>query len=133
MRNHPPTSIRRSSDCPAVPTWVKVVKMVYGTVPIGRLAMATIDDSYVQLHNPGVVRFALTGALVAAVFYISCWVGAQLPIGPATHMYLRLFTNAGLSSVTALIEGVCWSLSFGLIAGALIAVIYNALAFLDRR
>jgi hypothetical protein len=96
--------------------------------------MATINETtYVHAHNLGVSRFALTGALAAAVFYVLCWVGAQLPTGPATHMYLRLFTNAELSSVTALIEGICWSLSFGLIAGALIAVIYNAFAFLDRR
>lgn len=84
-------------------------------------------------HRLGLLRLSLTGALAAAVFYLFCWIGAQLPIGPATHMYLRLFTNAELSSGLALIEGVCWSIGFGLIAGALIAVIYNALAFLDRQ
>lgn len=95
--------------------------------------MATIHDTnFVHTHNLGVLRLALTGALAAGIFYILCWVGAQLPIGPATHMYLRLFTNADLTSGTALFEGVCWSLSFGLIAGTLIAVIYNAFAFLDR-
>jgi hypothetical protein len=97
--------------------------------------MATLADESANLHshNLGVLRIALTGALGAAIFYGLCWIGAQLPIGPATHMYLRLFTNAELSSGSALIEGVCWSIAFGLIAGALIAVIYNALAFLDRR
>lgn len=97
--------------------------------------MATLadDSTYSHSHRLGVLRFALTGALAAAIFYAVCWVGAQLPIGPATHMYLQLFTKAELSSGIALIEGICWSISFGLIAGALIAVIYNALAFLDRR
>ena len=96
--------------------------------------MATTNEAtYARTGNLGVMRFALTGALAAAIFVLFCWVGALLPIGPATHMYLRLFTNAELSSITALIEGVCWSIGFGLIAGALIAVIYNALAFLDRR
>ena len=97
--------------------------------------MATLanDSAYSHSHRLGVLRFALTGALAAAIFYAICWVGVRLPIGPATHMYLELFTNADLSSGTALIEGVCWSISFGLIAGALIALIYNALAFIDRR
>lgn len=97
--------------------------------------MATLADETVKLHsrNIGVLRLALTGALAAAIFYGICWIGAQLPIGPAPHMYLRLFTNAEISSGLALIEGICWSIAFGLLAGALIAVIYNALAFLDRR
>jgi hypothetical protein len=99
------------------------------------MIMATLahETAYSRSHNLGVLRFALTGALAAAIFYLLCWIGAQLPIGPATHMYLRLFTNAELSSGVALVEGLCWSIGFGLIAGALIAVIYNALAFLDRR
>ena len=97
--------------------------------------MATIanETATSHTHNLGVLRFALTGALAAAIFFVLCWIGAKLPIGPATHMYLRLFTNAEPSSGLALIEGVCWSIGFGLIAGALIAVIYNALAFIDRR
>ena len=79
-----------------------------------------------------VLRFAVTGALAAAIFYAICWVGAFLPIGPATHMYLKLFTSADINSGLALVQGLCWSLGFGLIAGALIASIYNLLAPLDR-
>ena len=80
-----------------------------------------------------VLRFGLTGALAAGVFYFVCWLGAFLPIGPAIHMYLKLFTNAEINSSLALVQGLCWSLVFGLIAGALIAFIYNLLAPLDRR
>ena len=79
-----------------------------------------------------VLRFALTGALAAAIFYAICWLGAFLPIGPATHMYLKLFTSADINSGLALVQGLCWSLGFGLIVGALIASIYNLLAPLDR-
>lgn len=75
-----------------------------------------------------VLRFALTGALAAAIFYAICWLGAFLPIGPATHMYLKLFTSADVNSGVALVQGLCWSLGFGLIAGTLIASIYNLLA-----
>ena len=95
-----------------------------------------IDDATTPtaVRRLGVLRLALTGAVAAALFYILCWVGAQTPsLGPATHMYLQLFTNAEISSATALVQGVLWSLAFGLIAGALIAAIYNALAVLERR
>ena len=87
------------------------------------------DDSG---RRANVLRIALTGALAAAIFYAICWLGAFLPIGPATHMYLKLFTSADISSGLALVQGLCWSLGFGLIAGALIASIYNLLAPLDR-
>lgn len=96
--------------------------------------MATSDEvKNTRRGTLGVARLALTGALTAAIFYIICWIGALLPLGPATHMYLNLFTNADITSSTALIEGICWSIAFGLIAGALIALIYNWLSFLDRR
>ena len=85
------------------------------------------------VHRLGVLRLAATGAVAAASFFALCWLGALLPVGPATHMYLRLFTDAELSSVNALAEGLCWSAAFGLIAGTLVALAYNALGALDRR
>ncbi|MDT8760515.1 hypothetical protein MZO42_17580 [Sphingomonas psychrotolerans] len=81
----------------------------------------------------GVIRSAATGAIVASIFFALCRIGAHLPIGLATHMYLRLFTSAEIASGTALAEGVCWSILFGAIAGALIAVVYNSLAPIRRR
>lgn len=97
--------------------------------------MATFGNESISSYSRqlGVVRLALTGALAAAIFYGLCWLGSRLDFGTATHRYLSLFTDAEISSGTALIEGVCWSTAFGLIAGALVALIYNALAFLDRR
>ena len=79
-----------------------------------------------------VLRVALTGAFAAGIFYVICWLGAFLPIGRAPHMYLALFTSAETTSALALAQGLCWSLAFGLIAGSLIAFIYNLLAPLDR-
>ena len=90
--------------------------------------MATTSET-----KASVLRFALTGALAAAIFYVICWLGAFLPLGPATHMYLALFTNAEINSSLALVQGLCWSLAFGLIAGTLIAFFYNLLASFDRR
>ena len=95
--------------------------------------MATTSAINGSSRRANVLRLALTGALAAGVFYVICWVGAFLPIGPATHMYLALFTSAEINSSLALIQGLSWSLGFGLIAGTLIAFIYNLLAPLDRR
>ncbi len=80
----------------------------------------------------GVARVAVAGAATAAIFFALCWVGSFLPIGPATHMYLGLFTSAEPTSAIALVQGVCWSLGFGLIAGALFSWSYNLLARLDN-
>ena len=94
--------------------------------------MATTSDTNGSGRSAHVLRLALTGALAAGIFYLVCWLGAFLPIGPATHMYLALFTSAEITSSLALVQGLCWSLVFGLIAGGLIAFIYNLLAPLDR-
>lgn len=98
------------------------------------MATMTSDDLRISgARRIGVFRLALTGGLASSAFFALCWAGAFLPIGPATHMYLRLFTAADISTARALIEGACWAAAFGLVAGALIAVIYNALGWLDRR
>ena len=91
------------------------------------------QDHVANASRAGVLRLALTGGIAATVFYILCWIGARLPVGTATHMYLQLFTDEDLSSTASLIEGTCWSLAFGLIAGALLALAYNATAGMDRR
>ena len=93
----------------------------------------TTNETNRSSGKANVLRFALTGALAAGIFYVICWLGAFLPIGPATHMYLALFTSAEINSGLALVQGLCWSLGFGLIAGSLIAFIYNLLGSLDRR
>lgn len=95
------------------------------------MATTTIETSN-PIRRANLVRFALTGALAAAIFYAICWLGTFLPIGPSSHMYIALFTSAETNSRLALIQGLCWSLGFGLIAGALIAFVYNLLAPLER-
>lgn len=91
--------------------------------------MATIAEPPRKLS---VLRLALTGAIAAGIFFVLCWLGVLLPIGPATHMYIQLFTSAEMGSALALAQGLCWSVVFGLIMGALVALVYNALAWLDR-
>jgi hypothetical protein len=79
------------------------------------------------------VRLGATGAVSAALFYVLCWIGALISPTGASHMYLRLFASAELTSGAALAEGVIWSLGFGIIAGVLVAFFYNLFEGLDRR
>ena len=96
--------------------------------------MATLASKLnITSSRVNIVRFALTGAVAATIFFILCWLGAFLPFGPATHMYLQLFTSADVNSGLALWQGLCWSLAFGLIAGALIALSYKLVAAVDGR
>ena len=97
--------------------------------------MATVsnESAYFHSHHLGVLRLALTGALFTGIFYILCWTGAALGIVPVTHMYLQLFSGEPMGSTAMAVEGTIWSVVFGLLGGTLIAIIYNALAFLDRR
>lgn len=79
-----------------------------------------------------VLRLALTGALVAALLFVLCWLGTFVPLSSPTHAYISLFTPAPMSSTLALLEGTCWSLAFGAVIGALIAFVSNALGGLFR-
>lgn len=81
----------------------------------------------------GVLRMAVTGAVVGAVLYMACWIGAVVAPGLATHAFIGLFTVAPLESPAALWVGSWWALVFGTASGALIAVVYNLLAPLSRR
>lgn len=81
----------------------------------------------------GVGRVAMTTALAATAFLLLCWIAARLGLGPATHMYIQLFSPADVGSGLALLVGLCWSLAGGLVAGALFAWTYNLLAAFDPR
>lgn len=83
-------------------------------------------------HRISAARLGATGALFMGVFYILCWAGAALGIVPVSHMYLQLFSKAAMGSAGMAVEGTLWSVVFGLLAGILIAVLYNALGRLDR-
>jgi hypothetical protein len=80
-----------------------------------------------------VLRLALTGAIASVVFFVLCWLGAQVQLGTLSHMYIQLFTRSDVASPAALAEGLIWSVAFGLIGGALIALAYNMLAPLERK
>lgn len=81
-------------------------------------------------HALSIARLAITGAVTAAIIFVLCWLGTFVPFSSPTHAYITLFTNADISSGVALAGGTCWSFLFGLIVGAVFALIYNATAAL---
>lgn len=86
-----------------------------------------------EAHRVSVIRLSVATGVSAAVIMVLCWIGTFVPFSSPTHAYIGLFTNAEYSSATALFQGVCWSFAFGLIVGAVFALIYNATAPLGRR
>jgi hypothetical protein len=79
------------------------------------------------------MRLAVASAITAAAIFVLCWLGTFVQFASPTHTYISLFTKAAISSSLALAEGTCWSLLFGLMAGAVFALVYNATAPLSRR
>ncbi len=83
-------------------------------------------------HTVSVSRLAATGGITAAVIFVLCWLGTFVPFSSPTHAYISLFTNAAVSSGLALAEGFCWSLLFGVLVGAVFALVYNGTASFAR-
>ncbi len=94
--------------------------------------MASLADTQVIRARLPLVRCAAAGAIALGALFVLCWIGAALGWANASHMYISLFTLAPAGSTTALGVGLCWSLAFGGLAGALIALAFNALSFLER-
>lgn len=78
-----------------------------------------------------VLRVTVATSLAATAFITLCWIGARIGFGPASHMYVNMFSNAGVSSLPALLAGICWSFLGGGVIGAVYALIYNAFASLE--
>jgi hypothetical protein len=95
--------------------------------------MATLDVTTTRKHDHlGVLRCTATGAVVMGVLFALCWAGAAAGVLNSSHMYVSLFTLEPIASASALAVGLCWSLVFGALAGALVALVYNAFDFIER-
>lgn len=86
-----------------------------------------------RVHTLSVERLAIAAGATAMAMFVLCWVGAVISFSSSMHAHISLFTNAEISSAQALLEGACLSLLFGLLGGALFALIYNATASFDRK
>ena len=80
----------------------------------------------------GLLRCTLTGAVALAALFTLCWLGTAAGLTGSSHMFVSLFTLAPIASGAAFGIGLCWSFVFGAVAGALIAMVYNAFSFLAR-
>jgi hypothetical protein len=78
----------------------------------------------------GLLHGAAIGAATLFVLYLLCWLGAVLGWTGASHFYLALFTTAPAASVYALAQGLCLSLGFGALTGALVAFFHSLFGFL---
>lgn len=84
-----------------------------------------------QSSKLSVVRVSLTGAIVLGVFYLLCWTGSFLPVGPVTHRHLELFANPPITGLS-LAWGIIWSVIFGGFIRAFTESVYNALGRAGR-
>ena len=96
-------------------------------------AIPTALTDVPEANRVSIIRLSVAAGVSAAVILVLCWIGTFVPFSSPTHAYIGLFTNADYNSATALSQGVCWSFAFGLIVGAVFALIYNATASLGRR
>lgn len=80
-----------------------------------------------------ILQCAATGAAVLIALFVICWATAAASSVGGSHMYLQLFTLAPVTSLVALALGLWWSIFFGALGGALIALAFNSLGFLARR
>lgn len=94
--------------------------------------MTTLRPSTGSASRLGIVRCALTGAIGLMAFFAVCWIGA-FAFASQSHMFIEIFTRQPVASAAALVEGLIWSVAFGALGGALLALIYNALGFVGRR
>jgi hypothetical protein len=68
------------------------------------------------------------GVALIVLFVLCALVELLLPGLPATHAWIGLFTLAPVTSPQAWLEGVFYSLVFGIVTGAVVAAVHNAVA-----
>ncbi len=94
--------------------------------------MATLANTAKLSGRLSVLRCAAVGVIVLGVLFVLCWLGAAIGLLNASHMYVSLFAIGPVASTAVLAAGLGWSIVIGGLTGAMIALAYNALAFLKR-
>ena len=71
----------------------------------------------------------VSASLAFIVLFAVCGVAQLLGSGlQVTHMWMSLFTAAPIGSVQAWLEGLFFSLAFGIVTGSIFASVHNAVA-----
>ncbi|MEX0860200.1 MAG: hypothetical protein WD017_04610 [Cucumibacter sp.] len=86
-----------------------------------------IDIAKDRTLSPLGSAVALSIALIA-LFVICAVVQLIAPTVQATHAWVGLFTLAPVTSPQAWLEGIFFSLAFGIVAGSIFAAVHNAVA-----
>jgi hypothetical protein len=89
--------------------------------------MSTTDTSISIRSQPRLLQSSVIGAIVGVILFVGCWLLAVTPFN-ATHSLIRLFTTTEITSITALVQGVGWSLIFGAWLGFLISLVSRFVA-----
>ena len=85
----------------------------------------------IDIRRPiSIGRFSLTAALSLFIVYVVCWAAAAVGI-PLAHTFITLFTSFEPSSFAALCVGGAWALLAGAFVGAVIAVTYSLVSFVE--
>ncbi|WP_332689214.1 hypothetical protein [Devosia sp.] len=72
---------------------------------------------------------AIAASVALIVLFVLCaLVGVLFPNLQATHAWVGLFTLAPLTSPQAWLEGIFFSLAFGIVIGSIVAAVHNAIA-----
>lgn len=83
-----------------------------------------IDQFAIAAPRLSAGRLTLTGAFVALVVFLVCWVAGAVGM-VASHVFIGLFTLSPIASASALLIGSASAAGFGALTGALVAVGYN--------
>lgn len=75
--------------------------------------------------SPSAAAVGLSVALIV-LFVVCALVQLAAPSLQAAHAWVGLFTTAPLLSFQAWIEGIAFSIVFGVIAGAVFTFVYNS-------
>ena len=87
--------------------------------------MTSISATEARAPSLTIARSAATGAATLAVLFLTCWLATLINFA-GSHAFISLFTTAPVGTTAALAIGLCWSLVFGGITGALLAFFYKA-------
>jgi hypothetical protein len=84
----------------------------------------------VSRRTLSILGLAIAAGLALVLLFVLCaLVGVLFPGGlQATHAWVTLFTLVPITSPQAWLEGIFFSLIFGIFAGSIVAAVHNAVA-----
>ncbi|MDF2982534.1 MAG: hypothetical protein K0Q69_2306 [Devosia sp.] len=88
-----------------------------------------MTDIIATRRTMSTLGLAVAASVALIVLFVTCaLVGVLFPDLQATHAWVGLFTLAPVTSPQAWLEGIFFSLAFGILTGSIIAAVHNAVA-----